>query len=281
MVFGTDSITYHFIGGRVILSRQEVLKTLKLGRVVNSMQIVHQISSFGSSKEYTPTVTEYIWELEVGLMATFRPDTGGIQENVEYALDRQTFRQVLAYEASEAFGLTICPASSLRTSQRFGTGSCTARFRCTPYSVMKYMEDRLTQPGKPLYSNSSLVEAIVFDYIIGSGHRKESSYMIDEQGMIRSCHHYEAFSFIAEDELIKAFAMTNQTVSVRFMRTLKLQHQRSFKVLLFGNKVVHEFGDETWHLVVTNFKRVVESRELGPHKIFVSDSGNAQPVVVA
>ncbi|MDF1496489.1 MAG: hypothetical protein P1P90_00325 [Patescibacteria group bacterium] len=280
MTLAIDAITYHFAGRHYELSEKDILKALKIGRVVNSMKISHRISPFGAGAENTPIITEYIWELEVGLMVTFRPDTGGIQENVEYALDRQNFRQILAFEASHVLGLSICPASSLRISQTLGPGSCTARFRCTPYSVTKYMEDRITDQGRPLYLETSLVEAIVFDYIIGSGHRKESSYMIDEKGRVRSCHHYEAFSFIAEDELIGAFARTNQTVSVQFMRMLRMQYERSFKILLFSKKVIHELGDETWHMVAANLRSVILERKLGPHQIFVADSGSAQPVVV-
>lgn len=268
-------IKYQF-SGRVRQTRgKEIVKLLTRGMIVDLKRITHRLSRFGSSSEHRPLVTEFICELENGLMASLRLDKGGIQDGVEFVLSGQAQRHILAYELSDALGLHICPAAVRRGILRHGSGAISGRIACTPLGVYRYMQDRITDTGSLAYDPLSYTEAVIFDYIIGSGQRPESSYMIDEQKVVRSTHHYEAFSFLGEERLQQELSQTILTVSPGFMRQLTANYRSGFQFLLVRSKIIEEFGEEVWFLVEERLKEVVFTQKVAGSRFLVeNDSFN-------
>lgn len=255
-------IRYQFVGCSRRLNNKEIVSFLNKGMILNVTKITHRLSAFGSSPDHRPKVTEFICELENGLMATLRLDKRGINNNVEYALGAQTARHVLAYQLSHALGVSICPATAFREILRHGLSAVSARISCTPLTVYKYMEDRITDTGQMVYDPVSLTEVIIFDYIIGSGHRPETSYVIDEQGIVRSTHHYEAFSYNADERVLKELAKSRLTVSAEFLRQLKIHYTKSFRPMVIAGKIKEEFGSDTWYLIQERLNEVIYTRRV-------------------
>lgn len=174
------------------------------------------------------------------LYARFRPDFPGI--DTEFSkIDPQTQpnRHIAAYSVSMSAGVEVVPISVKRNFSDLnntthtsgknplarlalaGPGTLTAYVKGLPLFVHNFDLGRKVIPESLAFKRKTLIAALLFDLVIGSGQRDASSYLVDEDGRVRTVYHQEAFTYTAQKQLCEHLAQEFPEVSIDFWEALR------------------------------------------------------------
>lgn len=157
-----------------------------------------QLGQLGDQGRRRPQVVEFLVVLPGGLHAVHRVNEQGIPASFT-RVPAASFakRQFLAFACSHLLGLNIAPLSFERDLTAFGPGSLTAIPVAEPFLRVDILspERRTVARRPPFRRRGALGAALVFEALIGSGQRFETSAVCDGAGYVRTTLHHEAWQY--------------------------------------------------------------------------------------
>lgn len=261
---GITQIPYHPCGKRTPpLTNQQVNDLLVKGHPCSAEYVKVYLRKAKAPHKQVPCVAEFVVLLEgrvkegesdpreLGgrlLYAQFRPDDPGIHfEFNKTRPETQPNRQIAAYTASMSSGVEIVPISvkrdfsdlnnTTKTSAKnplaklalAGSGTLTAMVKGQPLFIQNFdLGRRVIRESLPI-KRKTLIAALLFEMIIGSGQRDAKSYLVDEDGRVRTIYHQEAFTFTAQEQLCEHLEREFPEVSVDFWKALKSINEPGMK----------------------------------------------------
>jgi len=262
---GITQIPYHPHGGKKSpLTNQQVNDLLVYGHPCTAEFVKEMyLRSAKTPFKKVPCVSEFIVLLEGRkkegesdprqlngrlLYAQFRPDDPGININFNNTKpDTQPKRHIAAYSISMAAGVEIVPIAIKRdfsdlnntteTSAKnplaklalAGPGTLTATVHGEPLFVHNFNLGRAVVNELIPFKRKTYVAALLFDMIIGSGQRDAVSYLIDDDGRVRTIYHHEAFTYTAQVNLCEHLLEEYPEVAGIFWEALQDVHGNTRK----------------------------------------------------
>ncbi len=254
---GITQIPYQPRGEKIApLSNQQVNDLLLYGKpyVTQYAKAIHLRRANAPFKQ-VPCIAEYMLMLEGKkqkddsdprqldgrlLQAQFRPDHPGIEYGFSRAdIESQPKRQIAAYSTSMVAGVEIIPIAVKRDFSYLqeqtemsnknplaklalaGPGTLTAMVKGEPLFIHDFNIGKRCVREDILFKRKTFVAALLFDMLIGSGQRDANSYLIDEDGRVRTVYHHEAFTFTAQEHLCEHLEQEYPEVAAEFWKALK------------------------------------------------------------
>ncbi len=220
---GIKQISYRYVKPRAEpLDSSEVEALIRDEYPYGAKCVKTQLRASDAPYQRTPQFEEF-WLLmegrKDGLTAVFRPFMGGIEAGYTNAPPpTHGRRQYAAYAVSMTAGAEIVPITAIRDFKDIGNyrecekGSSLWRLSKAGQGTLSAMIEGNLIYGFDqnfevclrtdiAYRQASLVAALAFDILIGSGQRDFSSYMADKEGCVRSRLHHEAWTYTAQNKL--------------------------------------------------------------------------------
>ncbi|MEO5927461.1 MAG: hypothetical protein ABIO72_02040 [Patescibacteria group bacterium] len=232
-------------------------RAIRDGQILSSFPQIVRLGRLGDGGKRRPEVVMLNCELDMGphrLMAHFWPDPpGGIpQEYSTCSPHSHNGRHFAAFVTSHVMRIHACPISAPRTHLKMGPGMMIGMVAGRSCMLVDHRrEDKPTQVLSHINQSPSFAENLLFNAIIGSGQRLESS-LVSYKATVWSQYHPEAFTYTESARLEHAFAATPRVVSQEFwtmLRTFSDSDLAQAKIhgLLkdfYGVKVVRQFTDQ-------------------------------------
>lgn len=271
---GITQIPYHPCGeNKPHLTNQQVNDLLVFGYPCSAEYVNAQyLKTANAPFSKTPDISEFLVLLEGRkkenekdprelngrlLYARFRPDYPGI--DVRFSkIDPQTQpnRHIAAYSVSMSAGVEVVPISVKRNFSDLnntthtsaqnplvrlalaGPGTLTAYIKGRPLFVHNFDLGKRVIPESLTFKRKTFIAALLLDLIIGSGQRDASSYLVDEDGKVRTVYHQEAFTYTAHEQLCEHLAKEFPEVSIDFWKALQKIEDTEMK----KDKLAHELA---------------------------------------
>jgi hypothetical protein len=252
------------------LSFSQIEEIIRQGDFLDWDPVVVRLRQIGDAEKRRPEITEFNCEMDGGLLSIFRADEYGIPETfTRIAPDTHSKRQQAAFAPSHLMGLNLVPFGARREHPTIGSGSLTAMIEGISFIYVDrasgWSRARKIPPRKP----TALAEAYVHDFVIGSGHRIDSSYIVTADGLVRSQDHHEAFSWTQSLRLMEAFTNTSMTVSEEFWELLRKFGQNQLKQNRLEAILQSHIGDQPTKKFFKLFDKLLTYRRMGDHAIHV------------
>lgn len=169
------------------------------GETPVSMQALDvRLGQLGDRGLRRPSLMEILCVMPGGLHATHRI----VGQGLEVPFTRvpsasHPLRQFLAFAVSHTLGVHIAPVSFPRELTTAGPGSLTALPDAEPFLFVNLLAEgrRTLARNLPWRRPGAFGAALVFDGLIGSGQRFESSAVAGPDAIVRTIFHQEAFSY--------------------------------------------------------------------------------------
>lgn len=206
------------------------------------------------------------------LDATFRPNRTAIEEGfTEAKPESQPNRHLAAHLTSMAAGVEIIPISVERDFSNLleemdidrknplmrlalaGKGTLSARVISEPLFVHDFnMGKKIVREDLP-FKRQTFIAALLFDMLIGSGQRDADSYLIDEDGRVRTIYHQEAFTYTAQDDLCRHLEQEYLEIATAYRKALQDLHdnprKRTRLILALNNYIQQEEIERLFNLL--------------------------------
>lgn len=229
-----------------------------------------RLGQIGDGGNRRPEIFEFTCEMDGGLLATFRSDEYGIPGQFsKVPPETHAARHQAAFIVSHMMGIEHVPMNAPRSHPSIGDGTLTALLEGESFLFVDLVSRGTKGYRIPPRAPTALAEAYIMDYILGSGQRAESSYVVCPDGFVRSQYHHEAFSWTESKRLITAFTETRQTVSPDFWEALRKFGKTAYKQDRMRNLLLDLIKPASTDRLFQKFEEVLSSRSMGREYILV------------
>lgn len=233
-----------------------VEKTIRTGELLGQYTNDVQLGRLGDGGKHRPTIKTLACTLELSLtqhlLATFWPDPPGGIPSAYTACppDSHSGRHFVAFVTSHVMRVHLCPISAPRTHPRLGGSGIMIGMVAGQHCMMADTrgEGRATKILLQVKQSPSFAENLLFNAIIGSGQRLESSLMAYKESCWSTLHP-EAFTFTETQRLAKAFSRSSRAVRRPFWNALedfsndRMRQQKIHELIreFYGERILKEF----------------------------------------
>lgn len=244
-----------------------------LGQYPNNIQL----GRLGDGGRHRPTIAAPVCTVEVSLtqhvLATFLPAPPGGIPAAYTGCSPETHigRHFSTFVASHVMRVHLCPVSAPREHPQLGPGiliGLVAGQQCMMTDTRG--EGRATKILQSMKNAPAFAENLLFNAIVGSGQRLESSLLAHKENCWSTLHP-EAWSFTETSRLARAFGSSSRSVRRSFWKALedfandRMREQKVQDLVreFYGERILKEF--------TSNLDRILGTQMFEDEDIIILD----------